>query len=569
MRSLRRRRVVLAWLLRLVVLIAVVATWRIAPLSVLTRQADDARIESYDARYELSADGALVVTETLVVDLPPGKRGIFRVFDTVDPRRPDVTHPVRVDSVTRDGRPEPWTWNDSAPGTQTIRIGDEDEFIGPGEFVYEIVSRTVGATEPATVGGGREGEVVWWWDVVGSGWAMPMRSARVTASLPAVPRTVECVQDVDTTCQVQRDGASFTLTAGPLDPFTPVTVRTTFPEGALPVPAGSAGLPVLPFVVLAVLAGGLWFATRERQPGFPVLFEPPEGIGPAVGVRVLQEEDAADDLQATLFDLGARGAVELRSTGDGWMVELVADPATLAIPEDGRAVLTGLGLDQMGDGFAVTKTVSSGSRISTTLSSLRSRVVVTAAPYLQRSWPGVLGRFLVQASIAAVIGAAVLWLGWARRVPWPLLLGVAAFAFVGAGLAVDRSVLTTHSAAGRDLWSRVGGFARFLSTESSESRFDAAAHADWYPRYLGWATALGVADAWAARFEAQGVDVSEVGYVSGVGPHGTFTSSDLRGSIASAISGASATYAASVSSSSSGGGFSGGSGGGGGGGGSW
>ena len=164
------------------------------------------------------------VDGVIVVDLPPGKRGIFRVFDTADPRRPDGTHPVRVDSVTRDGRPEPWTWNDSAQGTQTIRIGDEDEFIGPGEFVYEIVSRTVGATEPATVGGGRDGEVAWWWDVVGSGWAMPMRSARVTASLPAVPRTVECVQDVDTACQVQRDGASFTLTAGPLDPFTPVIV---------------------------------------------------------------------------------------------------------------------------------------------------------------------------------------------------------------------------------------------------------------------------------------------------------------------------------------------------------
>lgn len=573
-RSLRRRRVVLAWLLRFVVLVAVVVTWKVAPLSVLTRQADDAEIESYDASYDLDADGSLLVTETVVVDLPAGKRGIFRVFDTADPRRPDVTHPVRVESVTRDGRVEPWIWNDSAPGTQTIRIGDEDEFIGPGEFTYQIVSRTVGATEPASLGGGRDGEVAWWWDVVGSGWSMPMETARVTASLPAVPRSVECVQGVDTPCRAQQDGASFTLTTGPLAPFTPVTVRTTFPEGALPVPPGSAGLPVLPFILLAVLAGagaalGLWLATRERQPGFPVLFEPPEGIGPATGVRVLQEEDAVDDLQATLFDLGARGAVELRSTGDGWMVDLIADPATLEIPEDGRAVLDGLRLDQVGDAFAVKKTVSSGSRISTTLSSLRSRVAVTAAPYLERSWAGVLGRFLVQASIAAVIGAAVLWLGWARRVPWPLLLGVAAFALVGAGLAVDRSVLTTHSAAGRDLWSRVGGFARFLSTESSESRFDAAAHADWYPRYLGWATALGVADAWAARFEAQGVDVSEVGYVSGVGPHGTFTSSDLRGSIASAISGASATYAASVSSSSSGGGFSGGSGGGGGGGGSW
>ncbi len=565
---------VTAWLLRVVVLAAVAFTWRATPLSVLTRQPDPAEIENYAATYELSAEGDLSLVETLVVDLPPGKRGIFRVFDVVDPRRSEVTHPVRVDSVTRDGGPEPWIWFDSAPGTQTARIGEEDVILPPGEFTYEIASRTIRATEPATLGGGRDGEVVWWWDVVGSGWAMPIEVADVTARLPAVPRSVECVQGVDTPCEVRQDGDLLTLSTGPLDPYTPVTVRVTFPPGALPVPSGPSGLPVLPLTIAAgllgaALAAGLWFRSRERAPGFPVLFEPPSGIGPAVGVRVLQEEDSPDDLQATLFELGAQGAIELHSTGDGWRVDLVRDPATLPITPDGLTLLEALGLDAVGDSFAVADTVSSGSRITTSLELLRGRVLTTSGAFLERSWTGVLGRFLVQASVAAVIGAAVWWFGWGRRVPWPLLIGLAAFAFVGASLAVDRSVLTTHNEAGRDLWSRVGGFARFLSTESSESRFDAAAHADWYPRYLGWATALGVADAWAARFEAQGVDVTEVAYVSGVGPHGTFTSSDLRSSISSAITGASATYAASISSSSSGGGFSGGSGGGGGGGGSW
>ncbi len=561
----------LAWLIRLAVVVAFLLAWRAPSVSVLTRQSDAATVESYEAVYELAADGALVVTEQLVVDLPPGKRGIFRIFDTVDPRRSEVDHPVEVVSVTRDGVREPWVWSESAAGTRTMRIGDENLFIGPGEFTYRIVSRTVDALEPVEADGSTT--AAWWWDVVGSGWSMPMESVTVKATLPAVPRSVECVQGVDTPCTARTEGAGFSVTTGPLDPFTPVTTRATFPPGALPVPPGS---PTAPTTLLAVVAGllaaaagaALWFSTRERAPGFPVLFEPPAGVGPATGFRVLAEEDSTDDLQATLFELGGRGVVTLSSSGSDWVVERVGDPGAVTLTPEAQMVLDGLGLDGPGDRFTVADTVSSGSTITTTLGLLRAGVAAAAVPYLERSVVGTLGRLVAGAAAAAVVAAAGYWLFLDQRVWLPLLVGATVFALVTAGIAVDRSVSTRHSSAGRDLWSRIGGFARFLSTESSESRFDAAAHADWYPRYLGWATALGVADAWAKRFEAQGVDVSQVGYVHGVGPHGTFTSSDLRDSVASAISGASSAYAASVSSS-SGGGFSGGSGGGGGGGGSW
>ncbi len=561
----------LAWVIRLVVVLAVLAVWKLQPVSVLTRQADDATVESYEAAYELASDGTLLVTEVLVVDLPPGKRGIFRIFDTVDPRRPDVSHPVEVLSVTRDGAREPWTWTGSAAGTATARIGDEDVYLGPGEYTYRIVSRTTGALEP--VRDGDTSTAAWWWDVVGSGWAMPMESVRVKASLPAPPQGVECVEGIDTPCTARVEGNFFSVETGPLDPFSPVTTRATFPPGALPLPPGGVG-GWTPWLVLAAalaaagLGVALWFATRERDPGFPVLFEPPAGVGPATGFRVLAEEDSSDDLQATLFELGGRGVVGLNSSGSDWVVEVTGDPDAPDLPEEARAVLLGLGLHGVGQQFTVTDSVSSGSQITTTLGMLRATVGAQAGPYLERSVVGTLGRIVAGAAAVGVVAAAGLWFFAGTRPSWPLVVGAAVFALVTAGIAVDRSVTTRHSAAGRDLWSRVGGFARFLSTESSESRFDAAAHADWYPRYLGWATALGVADAWAKRFEAQGVDVSEVGYVHGVGPHGTFSSSDLRDSVASAISGASSAYAASVSSS-SGGGFSGGSGGGGGGGGSW
>jgi uncharacterized membrane protein len=137
------------------------------------------------------------------------------------------------------------------------------------------------------------------------------------------------------------------------------------------------------------------------------------------------------------------------------------------------------------------------------------------------------------------------------------------------GMLFDPGVRTTRTAEGRDLWSRTGGFARFLTTDSSEARFDAAAHLDWYPRYLAWAVVLGVGEEWARRYQAQGVDVPAVPWLLWTGTGTAHLSADsMNRSFDSAIASASAAYAASQASS-SGGGFSGGSGGGGGGGGSW
>ena len=159
--------------------------------------------------------------------------------------------------------------------------------------------------------------------------------------------------------------------------------------------------------------------------------------------------------------------------------------------------------------------------------------------------------------------------GWVR---WPLLVGAATFTVAIAGTMFGSGVATVRTVEGRDLWSRTGGFARFLTTDSSEERFDAVAHMDWYPRYLAWAVALGVGDEWARRYEAQGVEVPDVPWIIWTGTGTCFSVGSMSRSFDGAISSATAAYAAAQaakSSSSGGGGFSGGSGGGGGGGGSW
>jgi hypothetical protein len=371
------------------------------------------------------------------------------------------------------------------------------------------------------------------------------------------------------------------IQTGPLDAFTPVTVRVSFPSNALPPPpagsddAGSLVLIIVLSILTGLLAGGLglylFSRTRETEPGFPVLFEPPVGIFPALGARVLNEYDSPEALQATLFDLAERGLLQLAGDDDTWTVTVAADPATTPQWPAETAMLRAMGLTAVGDSFEVSKSKDSGLQILAAKKALQSGVRAASEQYLTPSGPGTASVVL---GWLALIGSFFLigryFFGSNNASPlWPLLSATGVFSLIALGMMFEPGVRTKRSEAGRDIWSRTGGFARFLTTDSSESRFEAAKHLDWYPKYLPWAVAFGSAEAWAQRYEAQDVQTPVVPWILWSGTGRNYSMNDMNASFNSAIVGASAAYAASQASSGSGGGFSGGSGGGGGGGGSW
>lgn len=569
----------LAWLLRALVVVAVLAAGLLNPLSAANRQHDTAAITRMVVAMRLSADGTLTSRETLDVLMPYGKHGIFRIFDTADPRRLGITHDPEHVVVTRNGQPEPWTWSGQTKGTKTLRIGSPDVVLEPGTYRYTIDSQVTKAIEP-----GSGDRAVWWWNVVGSGWQMPIGEADVIARLPAAPQKTECVQSKDTPCTVSVSGRTLRVRTGPLAPFTPVTVRATFPPGALPAPpAGESWLRYW-WPSLAALLAGLLGAfllvrrTREVAPGFPVLFEPPAGISPALGAYVVSEDHAHDDLQATLYDLAQRGLIKLEGRDSGWNIEGLKAPSETEVTPAEQRVLGLLGVANQGDSFAVEKSEQAGLVVKHARDALRGNTAVEAATYLTPSPAGIAVRWLGLIAFAATLAQGGIYLfsqsGWRS---WPLLLLCAGFALVALGAALDPATRSVHGAAGRELWSRAGGFRRFLSTDSSESRFAAAEKMDLYPRYLPWAVAFGVADAWAARYKAQGVEPPTVPWLLWYGsPTHTSSFADLSKSFSGSISAASTAYAAAQATSaagsimsSGGGGFGGGSGGGGGGGGSW
>ena len=231
----------MTWFVRVVLIGAVAAVWFIPPIPE-EQATDTASISTYDATMDLSRDGDLVTVETIAVEMPGGKRGIFRIFDTADPRRSNVTHPVQVDLVERDGQAEPYTRIDSADGTDTIRIGSENVYLDPGPHTYRIVSSTTDVFEP-----GEPGETLWWWDVVGAGWQMPIGASSIVVTLPAEPLRAECVFGEDQPCTASVEGTSLRVTTGPLEPFTPVTVRVAFDadDVAAPIPAAADRRPVV------------------------------------------------------------------------------------------------------------------------------------------------------------------------------------------------------------------------------------------------------------------------------------------------------------------------------------
>ena len=77
-----------------------------------------------------------------------------------------------------------------------------------------------------------------------------------------------------------------------------------------------------------------------------------------------------------------------------------------------------------------------------------------------------------------------------------------AFAIGGASLLAT-GCEHQRTKAGRDLWSRVGGFRRILSTPSAKDRFDFSGRKDLYTAYIPWAVAFGCADQWAAKYRIE------------------------------------------------------------------
>lgn len=563
-----------------------------------TAVADPVTITSYRATYDVDEDGTLHASETITADFPWGRHGIFRYWDRSDQGDHTVRYHPKDVRIRLDGEPVPVTrqW-EQGRRFRVAKIGDPNTYLSAGTHTYTIDYRIDGVLGPnpesladssASWTGGESDRAELVWQVVAAGWSMPIREADLRVSLPHPTDRLECSIGDGRPCTVEGEGSdSLRITATDLAPNTAVVVRAAMDSPApdrahVPWSIGwdrmlGSSLPTLALVLLisavALLVGYLLErTTRERVPGLPVLFEPPEGLGPVQTAYVTDERVPRHALTATLLHLAEQGHVDLRQDGKDWTLTSHVDPATWdRLDPVAREVVSGLDLRGEGRTFVADGSIESGKRLS---------AVKTALPGVARAW-GTTSRTVVPAShewlwrvlfvtaIVAVIGGTVVGLTGLYLMPF------AAFAIGSVGVLMP-GVGRRRTREGRELWSRAGGFERFLSTDAAKDRFDFSGREDLYTAFIPYAVAFGVADLWARKYEtATGLPAPVpvwYGGTTGGGSVGAASGAAAFSSFESALSSSIGAYTASVSSSSGGGGggggFSGG-GGGGGGGGSW
>ncbi len=555
---------------------------------------EDTSISSYVADFDLQENGDLDVTETITVDVPVyGKHGIFRFWDRVDPNDSSARRDPDDISVSRDGSEEPFELSNEDHGRfRVAKIGSADVTLDTGEHVYVIKYHIDGViTEGAE--GITDLPSQFYWQLIPGGWQQTIDAATLTVSLPEPSEDeVQCAigwdPDNGTACAVQGAGTEeLTIQTGPISARTPLSIATGLdmatPEAGNALPwtprfdrVLGRSVPVLGIVLLlglgaGVLGGIAGARSREKPPGFPVLYAPPDGIGPAQAKFIYSETVDRETYVATLMYAAEKEAIELTRSGTTWTIKDRNGPAGWA-NLDPVTLGTAHILGGPGSTFTADKSdVAAGKRLRDEIALFDNSVESWAksSGHLVTAGLGGLGGFLVLAGFAAVL-ATVIWNPFSMT-----MIGLipGAFAVCGTSMMTTGSG-TARTRSGRDLWSRVGGFRRVLATPSSKERFDFSGREDLYTAYVPWAVALGCAKEWAAKYRTEvGQEPPVPRYFAGsyVGSSPAAFVDSMTADFGATVDSAISSYNATQSSSSSGGGggFSGGGGGGGGGGGSW
>lgn len=545
------------------------------------------RITSYDAEFTVSDEGDLSVVETLSVSFPTGDRhGIFRFFDRVDEAVPEARRIPEDVEITMDGGEVPVEHTVKDGVYDVYRIGDAERTLSPGIHVFQIRYRVPTVLAPG--GPDVDAPSQFYWQLVPEGWEQDIDSAALTVHLPEAAEDVQCVIGTEamgtSPCQIEGEGTTtLTVTAAGLDDHTPVTliagqaVDPVEPEVTRPWPprldqvAGPSWVALGALLLLAVGTGGLGvflaWRSAEHPPGFPLQYAPPEGIGPAQAAYILNERTDRTGFVATLMHAAERGAVRLDRGPDSWTITDARGPEGWAGVDEVTFGVADLLPGPGGSFVAGRKDVEAGRRLKKELASFAGETKAWARRegLLVSAGAGILGAPLVVG--AALVVVLIAWFN-----PFDMTALGLPFAALAAGAVplLQTGASTKRTAAGRELWSRVGGFERVLATPSSQERFDFSGREELYTRYIPWAVAFDCADEWAEKYRFEtGSEPPAPMYVAGYGGYGGHVDSmvhDFESTLSSAISSYQATQR---SSSSSGGGFSGGGGGGGGGGGSW
>jgi uncharacterized membrane protein YgcG len=570
---------------------------------------DPVVFSNYKADFIIGGDGQLDAVETITAEFPGGRHGIFRYWDVANPNNPRLRQKPEITSILLDGEPAQYQmlW-EQGERFRVAKIGNPDQYLNPGTHVFEVRYSIPGVLSPGSAGADRQfaestGQSaatpsVFLWNVIPQAWNNEIERADISITLPGEVPSAQCSVGYGrgiACSDLTITGNRVDLWAFNLQPRTPVTVRAgvdvpTPPQVSLPWPytwdriLGQSITGVMWIAGLTVafgLGAFLWYRTTvEPPPGFPLQYAPPPGLGPVQTEYIRTESVPKNGLTATLFYLAERGLIDLRQVSDKqWNVRGKANRGAWA-DVDPVSVAVGSALKVMDPGaeFEAKHTVTSGKKLNKAKTDMSAAV----AKWARDNDLMVKRKKELWVRTANAIAFILMFFGifrWGFPVT-TCALPFAAF-FLFSAPSWGQGVGSRRTPAGRELWSRAGGFHRMLTTDSAETRFDFGARKDLYTAYVPFAVAAGAAALWAKKYETStGSPAPQPNWYDSSSPTSWGVVGSSGGSsfdsFESALSSSIGAYTASQSSSSGGssgggGGFSGGggSGGGGGGGGSW
>ncbi|MFT3860149.1 DUF2207 domain-containing protein [Micropruina sp.] len=571
--------------------------------------------DDHITRYAVTADAEQNGTTTVTLDFD------FN-FGSDQGHGPYITLPLRQE-IAND--PDHWRMLDVTVGQVTspsgasakvqtkqddgnllIQVGDENR-TWAGTQTYRITYTVRGLIAPKQAVSGLD---EFNWNVIGTGWEVPIRNISVTLTGPATVTKTACFAGGDLISNPctshQADGDTATFTQSSVSKGEPVQIVAGFPAGTFvgaeahlekrlwvgnmfPVTPVTGGITA---VLTAVGLGALLRRTRRGArdevylgltPGVTpaagqqvtvgrggndtpvaVQFTPPRGARPGE-IGVLTDSTADNvDITATMIDLAVRGHVRIEQEGKKtWRFVKLPGP------------------DQVNgyEGHLLSQLFQNGPTVSTkdlkdsdysgVLEGTREQLYqrVTNELHWFRGNPRTIR------GLAALGGIGLIVLGGGLGFGLGLLgFGLIGLALVTCGVAMLMlsNRFGSRTADGSAVLAQAKGFELYLTTaEAEQIKFEEGV--DIFSRYLPYAIVFGVAERWARIFEqlaAQGRYAADDSWYVGYG-YGTMFNSGFTSSLDRLADTMSSSMQSATSATSGGSGFSGGGGFGGGGGGGW
>ncbi|NIM28326.1 MAG: DUF2207 domain-containing protein [Gammaproteobacteria bacterium] len=300
------------------------------------------RILDFHADIVVHADGTIALTETIRVRAEGReiRRGIFRDLPTT--YHNDFGRRVTVAytdiAVLRDGRPEPHHRKRLSNGIR-IYIGDENRFLGKGDYTYTLSYRTDRQL------GFFDNHDELYWNVTGTGWRFPIDKASASVRLPPTVPGAEMRMEAytgpqgakgqDYLASLDMQSAAQFRTTRALAANEGLTIVVAWPKGHVVEPssqtrlawflddnggfvAAGAGL-----LILLVYYSVAWSRVgRDPKPGIVIpRYEPPKGYSPA-SMRYVRRMGYDDrTFAAALINLAVKGRLVIDDDGGDYVLE--------------------------------------------------------------------------------------------------------------------------------------------------------------------------------------------------------------------------------------------------------